>query len=65
MLWSDLTLTLIAEGILQGLERWAVRRRIKLTPEKTARALRILYRHLSAEGVVDDARIAETMDLAA
>lgn len=55
----------LAEGILQGLERWAVRRRIELTPEKTARALRILYRHLSVEGVVDDARIAETMDLAA
>ena len=55
----------LVEGILKGLSRWAMRNRIKMTPEKTGRALRVLYRHFAAQGAVDEALLDDTMDMAA
>lgn len=55
----------LVEGILKGLHRWATKNRIKLTPEKTARALRVLYQHFAEKGAVDDRLLDDTMDMAA
>lgn len=55
----------LVESILKGLYRWADRHRIKLTPERTRLALSVLYRHFAARGVVDDAVLDDTLDLAA
>ena len=55
----------LVEGILKGLVRWATRHRIKMTPEQTSRALRVLYRHFAAQGAVDAGLLEDTMDMAA
>jgi transcriptional regulator with XRE-family HTH domain len=51
--------------VLTALDTWCRSHDVTLGPEKTARALKILYMHFRRAGIVDEPYLAELMDLAA
>lgn len=55
----------LVESILKAIDRWATMNHVVLPPEKITLILKILYHHFAEKGVVDAARVEETLRLAA
>jgi len=55
----------LVEGILEALEKWSRQHKVKLTPDKLAKALRVLYTYFSSTGQINPQHLEHVMALAA
>lgn len=55
----------LIEGILAALEKWSRQHKVKLTPDKLAKALRVLYTYFSSTGQINPQHLEHVMALAA
>lgn len=55
----------LIEGILSALNKWSNLNKVKLTPKKTAQALKILYADFAAKEKFDSSRVDDLMKFAA
>jgi len=53
----------LVEGILALLEKWSRQHKVKLTPDKLAKALRVLYTYFSSTGPINPQYLELVMEL--